>query len=172
MLDGASATGAAVPDEPGRLVVPLAEEVVDGVLERPGGRVVVFRRDEHEGVERPDLRCPRLRMRLRALVHRWRERLVEEREVERRDVHDLEGCIGPPGRDAMDPPSDRFGLTPWAGTSDDDSDVEHVHLGGHAARGMAAEDGTVLVRAAAGATRARSIEAKAARYAQARLSSS
>jgi hypothetical protein len=57
-LDGVYAAAEAVADEPCGLVVPFG--VVDGVLERAGGRVVVLRAHQAVGVERFDLRRPLL----------------------------------------------------------------------------------------------------------------
>nr|WP_228282172.1 hypothetical protein [Rubrobacter tropicus] len=58
VLDGADAPVDAVADEARDLVVPLGEEEVDGVLERPRDGVVVLRGHEDESVERRDLCCP------------------------------------------------------------------------------------------------------------------
>ena len=55
LLDRARPAGAAVADEAGRLVVPLAEQKIDRVLERAGNAMIVLGRDEDIAVERSDL---------------------------------------------------------------------------------------------------------------------
>ena len=56
----ARAAEGTVGDEGGRLVVPFGVEVVDGVLEHPGRRVVVFGGDKDEAVVPTDVGRPRL----------------------------------------------------------------------------------------------------------------
>ena len=62
LLDRACSARAAVADEAGRLIVPLAEQKIDRILERAGDAVIVFGRDEDVAVEmsrfwRPMLWC-------------------------------------------------------------------------------------------------------------------
>jgi hypothetical protein len=58
VLDGSGATDGAVADEAGGLVLELVREVVEGVLECTGERVVVLGHDEDVAVELVDLRDP------------------------------------------------------------------------------------------------------------------
>ena len=51
VLHGAHTAGAAIADKAGRLVVPLAKEEVDRILQGSADAVVVFRRHEHVAVE-------------------------------------------------------------------------------------------------------------------------
>ena len=61
LLHGAQAAGdAAVADEADRLVLPLAVQVVEGVLQRRAERVVVLGHHEHDGVGAIDDRAPLL----------------------------------------------------------------------------------------------------------------
>src|SRR6187431_2459521 len=62
MLDRADSARGSIADEPGRLVVPLAVQKVDRILQRGGRPMVVLRSDEDESVEGLDLLAPTLRM--------------------------------------------------------------------------------------------------------------
>jgi hypothetical protein len=116
---------AAVADEPGRLVVPLGEEEIDRVLERAADAVVVLRRHEDVAVEGSDLRRPLLRVLLGVLTLRRRHRLVEQRQVEIPDVHQLELGIGPLPREIVSPPRDGLADAPGTCASNDDCELEH-----------------------------------------------
>ena len=126
LLDGARSADGAVADESGGLVVPFAKEKVDRVLERAGRRMVVLGGDEDERVEGRDLRGPGLRVRLRVLVHRGRHRLVQERQIEGRDVDNLERRVVPLRSDVVDPARDGLGLATGTGAADDDRYVQHL----------------------------------------------
>jgi len=89
LLDRARATGAAIAHEAGRLVVPLAVQKIDRVLERAGNSMVVLGRDENVGIETADLSSPCFGVRLTLLPHYWRHRLVEKRQVEVFDVNEF-----------------------------------------------------------------------------------
>jgi hypothetical protein len=103
LLDRARSTGAAVADEASRLVVPLGEQKIDGVLERAGDAMVVLGRDENVGIERTNFRGPRFGVRLTVLPHYWWYRLVEKRQVEILDVYEFELSVAALFRDFIDP---------------------------------------------------------------------
>ena len=86
----ARGAGAAVADEASRLVVPLAEQKIDRVLECAGNAMVVLRRDEEIAVERAHLGGPYFGVRLTVLPHYRRHWFIEERQVEVFDVHEFE----------------------------------------------------------------------------------
>jgi two-component system nitrogen regulation response regulator GlnG len=125
VLDRARTTGAAVADEAGGLVVPLAVQEIDRVLQRGRSGVVVLRRHEDEGIETRDLRRPDLGVRLAVLAQRRRQRLVEQRQLEVGDVDQLELRVAAPGSDAEHPFRHRLGLAARSRAADDDTDLEH-----------------------------------------------
>src|SRR5579871_3819587 len=126
MLDGARSSDAAVAHESRGLVVPLAIEVVDRVLERGGGAVVVFRRHEDVSVEGADLRSPSLRVLVGVPPERRRQRLVEERQLVLGDVDELELGVLAPLRQAVNPARDGLVVTPRARAPGHDRDLQHV----------------------------------------------
>ena len=89
LLDSSRAARASVAHEARRFVIPFGEEKIDRVLQRRRNAVVVLRRDEDECVQRGDLRCPPLGVRLLIVAHRRRHRFVEQRKLEVLDVDNL-----------------------------------------------------------------------------------
>src|SRR5438132_7084644 len=82
-----------VADEASRLVVPLAEQKINRVLERAGDAMIILGRDENIAVKRADLGGPCLGVRFGILAHYGRHRFVEEWEVVIFDVHEFELCV-------------------------------------------------------------------------------
>src|SRR6266404_7665320 len=82
--------GATVADEARRLVVPLAVQKINRILERAGDSMIVVGRDEDIPVKRADFGGPYFGVRFTVLPHYGRHRLVEERQVVIFDVHEFE----------------------------------------------------------------------------------
>src|SRR5437868_6852686 len=120
MLDRARPANTAVANEASRLVVPLGEQKIDRILERAGRSMVVLWRDEDIAVERTNLRCPCFSLRFTVLPHRGRRRLVEKRQVEIFDVHELEFCVAALFRDFIDPFRYRLAISIRACASEND----------------------------------------------------
>ena len=93
MLDRAGGAVDSVADERGGLVVPLGVEVVDRVLERGRGRVVVLGSDEDVCGEGGDLLRPAFGVRLALPARDWRGRLIEQGQVVVGYVDDLEARV-------------------------------------------------------------------------------
>ncbi len=88
--------------------------------------MVVLRCDEHVAVERTDGLGPALRVLVGVLTHRRRHGLVEQRQVERCDVEELEGGVVAGGGDLLHPVRDGLTVASGAGASDDDGDPGHA----------------------------------------------
>src|SRR6266436_6471089 len=125
MLHRAHTTGAAVADKAGRLVVPLAVDKVDGILQGAADAMVVLWRHEYETVERIDLRGPSLGVFLGVLSHRWRHRFIEQRQVEILDVDQLELCLRALLGKFVNPLGDGLANAPRSGAANDDCDFQH-----------------------------------------------
>ena len=93
VFDRSRPADGAIAHEAGRLVVPLGVQVIDGVLQRGGGAVVVFGRHEHVPVEGRDLRGPPLGVRMAVAAERRRNRLIQQRQLVVRDVDQLEAGV-------------------------------------------------------------------------------
>src|SRR4029077_5775627 len=128
LLDRARATGTAIAHEAGSLVVPLAVQKIDRVLERAGDSMVVLRRDENVGIERADLGGPRFGVRLTVLPHYWWNRFVEKRQVEIFDIHEFELGVAALFGGFMDPFRYRLAISIRARASDNDRDPKHKFL--------------------------------------------
>src|SRR5262249_24226575 len=128
VFDGARATRAPVTDKGGCLVVPFVIEVVDRVLERPGGAVIVLGRHEHERIEGFDLLGPLFRVLMRVLAKGGQYRLIEQWEVEVSDVNELDVGIPALFRQAIDPMCDSAIAPSWPRASGHDCDSKHVVL--------------------------------------------
>ncbi|MDX6578420.1 MAG: hypothetical protein QOE96_4373 [Blastocatellia bacterium] len=125
MLDRARPASAAVANESSRFVVPLSEQKIDCVLERAGSSVVVLWRDKNVGIERTNLRGPCFGVRLTVLPQRGRHRLVEKRQVEILDVHELGLRVAARFRDFTNPFRDGFTVSIRARASENDCDLYH-----------------------------------------------
>src|SRR6266403_841761 len=88
--------------------------------------MVVLRRDENVGIERTNLRSPCFSVRLAVLPHYWRRRLVEKRQVEIFDVHELELGVAALFRDFIDPFRYRLAISTRARASENNCDLYHV----------------------------------------------
>jgi hypothetical protein len=127
LLDGACPRrDAAVGDEPGGLVGPLLVQVVDRVLQRRRVAVVVLGRDEDDGVGGRDRRAPALRVRVLVAAQPRVVGLVEQGQIDGRQVDEphvergvLPGAVGEPLGDRQPGPPG-----PCAG--EDDHEVRHV----------------------------------------------
>src|SRR2546423_10027974 len=128
LLDRARAAGAAVADEAGRFVGPLCKQKIDRVLERAGGSMVVLGRDENVCIEAADLSGPRFGVRFTVLPHYGRHGLVEERQVEIFDVHELELGVAAFFRHLIDPLCYCFAISIRARASNNDCDLKHKFL--------------------------------------------
>ncbi|VVT18422.1 hypothetical protein SPHINGO361_140271 [Sphingomonas sp. EC-HK361] len=147
MLDGANAARAAIAHETRSLVVPLVEQEIDRVLERTGGRMVIFRRHEHEGIERCDRARPGFGMLLgEGLPQRRRERLVEHRQVETLDIDEMKGGVLALRGEFMDPTRYRFAIAAGPRASDDDSYIQRHE----AASGLQKGSDAILVSSSNG----------------------
>jgi hypothetical protein len=129
LLDGAGTGGhAAVGDEAGRLVPPLAVQEVDGVLERRGVAVVVLGRHEDHRVGPVDDRAPVLGVLLGVLLEPWVVRLVEQRQPDLSQVGDLDVEPGVGPGPVGEPFGDRLAGAAGAGRADDDRERGHDSL--------------------------------------------
>src|SRR6266567_2393965 len=128
LLDRARSTGAAVADEASRLVVTLGEQKIDRVLERAGNAMVVLGRDENVGVKRGDFGGPYFGVRFTILPHYWWHRLVEERQVEVFDVHELELGVSTLLCDFVNPFSHGLAVATGPRASNDDGNLKHKFL--------------------------------------------
>src|SRR5260370_23192581 len=126
MLHSSCAAGSPVAHEPGCLVVPLAIEIVDGVLERSGGAVVVLGCHEYVGVERSNLFRPRFRVLPAVLAERRRHGLVEQREPVIRDVDQFELGVLALLRQAINPTRDRLVVATGPRTPGYDCNSRHI----------------------------------------------
>src|SRR5580692_6755632 len=106
MLHRAYATGASVADKPSCLIVPLAVDKVDRILQGAADAVVVLRRHKDISVERIDFGSPSLRVLLGVLSHCWGHWLVEQGQVEFLDIDKLKLRIGATLREFVNPLGD------------------------------------------------------------------
>ena len=125
VLGGPGAAREAVGDEPGRLVVPLGVQVVQGVLEHCRGGVVVLGGDHDEPVERGDRRRPPLGVLVLVLAHRRRQRLIQMRQRVVAQVNQLELGVAAARCQVIDPRGDLFAAAVGAGAAQDDADLDH-----------------------------------------------
>ena len=68
---------------------------------------------------------PALGVRLAVLAERRRHGLVEERQVEVREVDELELGVAALLGEVVDPPGDGFAVAAGAGAAEDDADLDH-----------------------------------------------
>jgi hypothetical protein len=103
-------------------------EEINGILERARCRVVVLGRHEDVGVEGRDLRRPCLGVLVGVPAHNRRHRLVEERQIEVFDVHEIKLGVAALSRDFVNPFG--HGLAPATGprASDDDGNSKHKFI--------------------------------------------
>src|SRR6266849_4220616 len=128
MLDRARPAGAAVADEASRLVVPLAEQKINRVLERSGDAMIILGRDEDIAVKRADLSGPYFGVRPIVLPHYGRHRLVEERQVEVFDVNKFKFGVAAILRDFANPFGHGLALAAGPRASNDNGNSKHNFL--------------------------------------------
>ena len=88
--------------------------------------MVVLGRDENVGIENGDLSRSPFGVRLTVLPHYWWRRLVEQRQVEILDVHELELGVAALLRDLIDPLRYRFTVSTRSRASENDRNLYHV----------------------------------------------
>ncbi len=125
VLGGPGAARQAVGDEPGRLVVPLGVQEVEGVLEHSGGGVVVLGSDHDEPVERGDRGRPLPGVLVLVLAQRRRQRLIEVRQRVVAQVNQLELGIAAARCHVIDPRGDLLAVAVGADAAEDDADPDH-----------------------------------------------
>src|SRR5712671_5768925 len=128
VLDGPRTAGTPVGHEPDGLVVPLGVQVVDRVLQDPGGAVVVLRSDDYEPVQRGDPRRPLAGVVVLVLTGRGRHRLVQMRQRIIPQIDQLVLRVPAPGSLPMNPSGDLLSLAVGSGAADDEANPGHTEL--------------------------------------------